>query len=84
LAFILLGHLRDLTGRTILVTGVSKEIGEGRCQRTQLLNGLRGHLTEIGVIAPQGPRHARELADLIETGDESIPIEVCEALSPLV
>ena len=26
-------------------------------QRTQLLNGLRGHLTEIGVIAPQGPRH---------------------------
>src|SRR6202051_3219835 len=32
-------------------------------QRTQLLNGLRGHLTEIGVIAAQGPRHARELAD---------------------
>jgi transposase len=23
-------------------------------QRTQLLNGLRGHLTEVGVIAPQG------------------------------
>ena len=35
-------------------------------QRTQLLNGLRGHLTEIGVIAAQGPRHARELAELIE------------------
>jgi hypothetical protein len=31
-------------------------------QRTRLLNGLRGHLTEIGVIAAQGPRHARELA----------------------
>jgi transposase len=25
------------------------------CQRTQLPNGLRGHLTEIGVIAPQRP-----------------------------
>jgi transposase len=50
-------------------------------QRTQLLNGLRGHLTEVGVIAPQGPRHARELAELIEACDE---FEVCEALVPLV
>ena len=53
-------------------------------QRTQLLNGLRGHLTEVGVIAAQGPRHARELAELIEACDETIPFEVCEALSPLV
>ena len=53
-------------------------------QRTQLLNGLRGHLIEVGVIAPQGPRHARELAELIEACDETIPFEVCEALAPLV
>ena len=53
-------------------------------QRTQLLNGLRGHLTEIGVIAAQGPRHARELAGLIEAGDEAIPLVVSEALAPLV
>jgi transposase len=53
-------------------------------QRTQLLNGLRGHLGEIGVIAAQGPRHARQLADLIELRDESIPLEVCEALTELV
>src|ERR1700723_1332688 len=53
-------------------------------QRTQLLNALRGHLTEVGVIAAQGPRHARELAELIETCDEAIPFEVCEALAPLV
>ena len=54
-------------------------------QRTQLLNGgLRGHLTEIGVIAAQGPRHACELAELIEACDETIPFEVCEALAPLV
>jgi transposase len=45
-------------------------------QRTQLLNGLRGHLTEVGVIAAQGPRHARELAELIEACDETIPFEV--------
>jgi transposase len=53
-------------------------------QRTQLLNGLRGHLTEVGVIAAQGPKHARELAELIEACDETIPFEVCEALTPLV
>ena len=53
-------------------------------QRTQLVNGLRGHLTEVGVIAAQGPRHARELAELIEACDETIPFEVCEALAPLV
>jgi hypothetical protein len=35
-------------------------------QRTQLLSGLRGHLTEVGVIAPQGLRYAREPAELIE------------------
>ena len=53
-------------------------------QRTQLLNGLRGHLTEVGVIAAQGPRCARELAELIEACDETVPFEVCEALAPLV
>jgi transposase len=53
-------------------------------QRTQLLNGLRRHLTEVGVIAAQGPRHARELAELIEACDETSPFEVCEALAPLV
>ena len=53
-------------------------------QRTQLLNGLRGHLTEVGVIAPQGLRYVRELAELIEACDETIPFEVCEALAPLV
>jgi transposase len=53
-------------------------------QRTQLLNALRGHLTEVGVIAAQGLKYARELAELIEACDETIPFEVCEALSPLV
>src|SRR5271169_1978027 len=53
-------------------------------QRTQLLNALRGHLTEVGVIAPQGLRFARELAELIEACDEAIPFEVCEALAPVV
>ena len=37
-----------------------------------------------GMIAAQGPRHARELAELIEACDETIPFVVCEALAPLV
>ncbi len=36
------------------------------------------------MIAPQGPRHARELAELIEACDETIPFEVCAALAELV
>ncbi len=53
-------------------------------QRTQLINGLRGHLAEIGVIAAQGYKAARELALRIEACDETIPLCVCEALAPLV
>jgi len=53
-------------------------------QRTQLLNGLRGHLVEIGVITVQGPRRARELAYRVEADGETIPPAVCEALAPLV
>jgi transposase len=53
-------------------------------QRTQLLNALRGHLAEIGIIAAQGPNNARALAAQILDGDETIPICVREALIPLV
>jgi transposase len=42
-------------------------------QRTQLLNALRGPLTEVGVIAPQGLRFSRELAELIEACYETSP-----------
>lgn len=35
-------------------------------QRTQLINALRGHLSEYGVIAPQGPSHVERLLAEIE------------------
>ncbi len=35
-------------------------------QRTQLINAIRGHLTEYGWIAPKGPSHVAKLSDLIE------------------
>jgi len=53
-------------------------------QRTQVLNALRGHLAEIGIIAAQGPNNARALAGLIVRADNSVPASVREALLPLV
>ena len=53
-------------------------------QRTQLINALRGHLAEIGVIAAQGLKNARELAQVVVAeGDETIPACVRAALAPL-
>ena len=47
-------------------------------QRTALLNALRGHLSEIGVIAPQGAQHAHRLKRLAEgDADENGEIVVC-------
>jgi len=74
--------VRTLENQTTLMSHKTRELLVA--QRTQLLNSLRGHLGEIGVIAAQGPRHARQLADRIEAGDESIPLPVCAALAPLV
>ena len=56
--------------------------------RTALLNALRGHLSELGVIAPQGAQHAYELKQLAESGvDGEGEILLCDevraALAPL-
>lgn len=53
-------------------------------QRTQLLNSLRGHLAEVGVIAAQGATNGRALAALIEAKHEEVPAPVTAALMPLV
>lgn len=38
-------------------------------QRTQLINALRGHLAEFGLVAPKGPASLKVLADAL--GDET-------------
>jgi transposase len=35
-------------------------------QRTQLINAIRGHLTEYGWVAPKGPSYVVMLADLLD------------------
>ena len=39
-------------------------------QRTMLINALRGHLAEFGVIAPQGPRHVAQLVAAVRDAAE--------------
>jgi transposase len=44
-------------------------------QRTQLINALRGHLAEHGIVAAQGPANVKPLVDAIDTiGDSLSPI----------
>ena len=47
-------------------------------QRTQLINALRGHLAEHGVVAPQGPANVNGLAEAIESETTSLPLLVVE------
>jgi len=74
--------VRTVENQSILMHHKGRDLLVG--QRTQLLNALRGHLAEIGLIAAQGPNNARALAGLVAAGDEAIPACVCKALAPLV
>jgi len=47
-------------------------------QRTQIINALRGHLAEYGLVAPRGPAHVARLKVFLEEG--RVP---AEALGPL-
>ncbi|MDU9005419.1 IS110 family RNA-guided transposase [Sedimentitalea todarodis] len=42
-------------------------------QRTQLINALRGHLTEFGVVAPQGIAQIKKLAAAIDVPETELP-----------
>ncbi len=42
-------------------------------QKTQLINALRGHLTEFGIVVPQGPSHVAKLLDWIDDAHSDLP-----------
>ncbi|MBA1159171.1 IS110 family transposase [Microvirga mediterraneensis] len=42
-------------------------------QRTQIINALRGHLTEFGIVVAKGPAHVHQLVRAVEDPDEPIP-----------
>ncbi len=42
-------------------------------QRTQIINALRGHLSEFGFVVAKGPTHVRKLVSAVEDGDIELP-----------
>jgi transposase len=42
-------------------------------QRTQVINALRGHLAEFGLIVAKGPAHVPQLLRAVEDPNEPIP-----------
>jgi transposase len=42
-------------------------------QRTQLINSLRGHLTEYGLIVAQGPAHVAKLVEQVGDPESDLP-----------
>ena len=53
-------------------------------QRTQIINALRGHLTEFGFIAPQGASHVGRLIAQVEGPSLTIPEAARSCLIRLV
>ena len=53
-------------------------------QRTQIINAIRGHLAEYGLIAPQGPSHVDQRIAQIEDPASGIPDPARSCLARLV
>lgn len=45
-------------------------------QRAQLINALRGHLAEHGLVSARGPPHLKRLTDAITDNDAALPKSV--------
>ena len=79
--------VRSIDNQAELMRHRARELLAG--QRTSLLNALRGHMAEIGVVAPQGAQHAYDLKRLAadgfdDNGEIIVPDCVRVALRPLV
>jgi transposase len=79
--------VRSIDNQAELMRHRARELLAG--QRTAALNALRGHLAEIGLIAPQGAQHAYGLKRMAadgfdEYGEVVVPNCVRAALRPLV
>jgi transposase len=48
-------------------------------QRTMLINAIRGHCAEFGLIAPQGPRRVMELIEQVKAGAVAALPEIASA-----
>ena len=53
-------------------------------QRTQAINALRGHLTEVGQIVPQGGANASRLIAIVEDPESDLPAGAIPTLKALI
>ena len=55
-------------------------------QRTQLINALRGHFSEIGIVVPKGAHEAKLLVQMVlgDDTEQRLPSAMAAALKPLV
>lgn len=53
-------------------------------QRTALINALRGHMGELGIIAPQGAQNVARLIEALQSAGEEMPELARSALSALI
>jgi len=53
-------------------------------RRTQLINALRGHMGEFGLVVPQGAARVKELVALVADPDTLVPVAARPALQVLV
>jgi transposase len=53
-------------------------------QRTQIINALRGHLGEYGLITPQGPSHVERLIAQVQDPSSGLPSAARACLARLV
>jgi len=79
--------VRSVDNQAELMRHRARELLTG--QRTSLLNALRGHMAEIGVVAAQGAQHAYDLKRLAadgfdDNGEIVVPDRVRAALRPLI
>jgi transposase len=79
--------IRSVENQAELMRHRARELLAGN--RTRMLNALRGHLAEIGVVAAQGAQHAYALKRLVadgfdDNGEVIVADCVREALAPLV
>ncbi len=71
--------VRSIENQAELMRHRARELLSG--QRTALINALRGHLAEIGVVAAQGARNAYDLKRMLDDGvDEHGEIVVPECV----
>ena len=76
--------VKTVEQQSVLMLFKSRDLLIG--QRTQLLNALRGHFGEVGIVVPKGPHEVKALVDKVMIAEQAqaLPEAMRAALRPLV